>query len=95
VLIGKNIAPGVTGGVMPGGGGSTFGSPSTALGASDIDSATGAGQAGGDIPSVQTYGALARTLGVALGIPAASIATDLTASAGGKVINTALNGVTG
>lgn len=95
VLIGKNIAPGVTGGVMPGGGGSTFGSPSTALGAADIDSATGAGQAGGDIPSVQTYGALARTLGVALGIPAASVATDLTSSAGGKVINSALNGVTG
>lgn len=95
VLIGKNIAPGVTGGVMPGGGGSTFGSPSTALGAADIDSATGAGQSGGDVPSNQTYGALARTLGTALGIPSSAIASDLTASAGGKVINAALNGVTG
>jgi hypothetical protein len=96
VLIGKNIAPGVSGGVAPitggfgGGGGSSM-----ALGAADIDSATGKAQAGGDIPSTQTYGALARTLGTALGIPAASIATDLNANAGGKVINTALNGVSG
>ncbi|MGC4090354.1 MAG: DUF1501 domain-containing protein [Polyangiaceae bacterium] len=95
VLVGKNIAPGVTGGVMPGGGGSSFGSPSTALGAADIDSATGAAQPGGDVPSMQTYGALARTLGVALGIPASSIAADLTSTAGGKVINSALNGVSG
>lgn len=95
VLIGKNIAPGVTGGVMPGGGGSSFGSPSTALGAADIDSASGAAQPGGDVTSAQTYGALARTLGVALGIPASAIATDLTSGAGGKVINSALNGVTG
>jgi hypothetical protein len=95
VLIGKNVAPGVTGGVMPGGGGGSFGGSSTALGAADIDSATGAGQAGGDVPSAQTYGSLARTLGVALGIPAASIAADLNANAGGKVINTALSGVSG
>jgi hypothetical protein len=95
VLIGKNIAPGVTGGVMPGGGGSSFGSPSTALGAADIDSSTGAAQPGGDVPSAQTYGALARTLGAALGIPASAIATDLTSAAGGKVIPSALNGVSG
>ncbi len=96
VLIGKNIAPGVTGGVAPGSGGGGFGGgSSTALGAADIDSATGKAQAGGDVPSKETYGALARTLGVALGIPAASIATELNSNAGGKVINTALNGVTG
>lgn len=95
VLVGKNVAPGVTGGVAPGAGGSSFGSSSSALGASDIDSATGEAHTGGDIPSAETYGALARTLGVALGISADSIAADLNANAGGKVVNTALNGVSG
>lgn len=93
-LIGKNIAPGVTGGIAVGTGGG-FGSSADALAASDIDSATGTGVVGGDVPSSETYGALARTLGVALGIPSSLIDTDLNANAGGKVINTTLNGVTG
>ena len=87
VLIGKNIAPGVIGGVIKGSSG--------AFAASDIDSATGAPVAGGDIPVAQTNVALARTLGAALGIPSSVLNQDLASSAGGKVINTALSGVTG
>jgi hypothetical protein len=87
VLIGKNIAPGVTGGVMKGSG--------AAFSAADIDSASGAPVAGGDIPAAKTNVALARTLGVALGIPTALLDPDLSASAGAKVINSTLNGVTG
>lgn len=90
VLIGKNIAPGVTGGVMP-----VTGFGQTALGAADIDSASGTGAAGGDIPSTQTYGALARTLGVALGIPSSVFSGDFNASAGGKVVASTLNGISG
>jgi hypothetical protein len=37
--------------------------------------------------------AMARTLGVALGIPASVLNADFTASAGGKVVPAALNGV--
>ncbi|MBC8132848.1 MAG: DUF1501 domain-containing protein [Deltaproteobacteria bacterium] len=87
VMIGKNIAPGVTGGVLKGSGG--------AYSAADIDSATGLPMAGGDIPVAKSNVALARTLGVALGIPTAILDTDLATTAGGKVVNTALAGVTG
>ena len=91
VLIGKNVAPGVTGGIGPVSDRASNG----ALGAIDIDSATGAGVAGGDIPRDQTHVAMARTLGVALGIPAADMETDFVVGSGGKVVNTALNGVSG
>jgi hypothetical protein len=87
VLIGKNIAPGVTGGVVQG--------TSGAFAASDIDSATGKPVTGGDIPVAKTNVALARTLGVAIGIPGSMLDTDLASGAGGKVVNTALAGVTG
>jgi hypothetical protein len=87
VLIGKNIAPGVTGGVTK--------ASSGAYVASDIDSATGAAQAGGDVPSANTHVAMARTLGVALGIPSSVLGADFTAAAGGKVVNTTLSGVSG
>jgi hypothetical protein len=87
VLIGKNIAPGVTGGVVKGSSG--------AYSASDIDSASGRPVTGGDIPVAQSNVALARTLGVALGIPPAALNGDFSASAGGKVVNTALSGVSG
>jgi hypothetical protein len=87
VLIGRNIAPGVTGGVLRG--------TSGAYSASDIDSATGAAVAGGDIPVAKTNVSLARTLGVALGIPASVLDADLAPTAGGKVVNTALSGVSG
>jgi hypothetical protein len=86
VLIGKNIAPGVIGGITAGSGGAYV--------ASDIDSASGAGVTGGDIPAAQTMVAMARTLGVALGIPSSALAGDFTSTSGGKVVNAALTGVT-
>ena len=94
VLIGKNIAPGVTGGIAMGTGGG-FGGGATALAAAHIDSNTGRPASDGDIPSSETYGALARTLGVALGIPSTALEADFNASAGGKVVSPTLNGVTG
>jgi hypothetical protein len=63
IMIGKNVAPGVTGGVTDIGNG--------VYGASDIDSATGASKAsGGDITRADTHIAAAKTLGLALGIDA-------------------------
>ena len=62
---------------------------------SDIDSASGKAVTGGDIPGAQTNIAYARTLGVALGIPSDQVNSDLIGSAGGKVVNAALNGVSG
>jgi len=87
IMIGKNIAPGVIGGVVKRAKGTYM--------ASDIDSATGAAKVGGDIPAAQTNLAAAKTLGVALGIPSAQLAPAFTASAGGKVVNAALSGVSG
>ena len=88
VMIGKNVKPSVIGGL-------TTPASGNALQASSIDSATGAASASGDIPAAQTHVAAARTLGIALGIPSAVIAGDFITSAGGKVVNAALNGVTG
>jgi hypothetical protein len=85
VMIGKNINPGVIGGVSAGSGGAYV--------ASDIDSTSGAATSGADIPAAQTHVAAARTLGVALGIPEDQLAADFTASAGGKVVKAALTGV--
>ena len=49
-------------------------------GASDIDSASGGSLAsGGDIPRADTHVAAAKTLGVALGIPAEAPSPDFTA----------------
>jgi hypothetical protein len=84
VMIGKNIAPGVTGGVTNVTGG--FGSSGAALGAGDIDSASGSLVAGGDVPRTETHVAMARTLGAALGIPQAAMDTSLVQGSGGKVI---------
>jgi len=84
VMIGKNVAPGVTGGVMNVSGG--FGSSSTALGAGDIDSASGSVVSGGDVPRTETHVAMARTLGAALGIPQAQMDKSLVQGSGGKVI---------
>jgi hypothetical protein len=85
-MIGKNIAPGVTGGVVL---------QSGALVGSDIDSASGSAVPGGDIPGAQTQIAYARTLGVALGIPSDQVNADLINGAGGKVVNSARSGVSG
>jgi hypothetical protein len=88
VLIGKNIAPGTTGGV----GAVSDRASNGALGAIDIDSSSGAGMMGGDIPRAETHVAVARTLGVALGIPAEAMDKDFVAGAGGKVVGTTLVG---
>jgi hypothetical protein len=82
VMIGKNVKPGVYGGVATG--------SSAAFLASAIDSATGAPNAAGDIPVAQTHVSAMRTLGVALGIPEADVASDFTAMAGGKVVKAAV-----
>jgi hypothetical protein len=82
VMIGKNVAPGVIGGVMAGSSG--------AYGASDIDSASGAATKGADIPAADTQLSAARTLGAALGIPDDLINDDLVAGAGGKRVATAV-----
>ena len=83
IMIGKNISPCVVGGVAPSG-------KNNAFGAGDIDSKSGAVQPGGDIPSAQTQLAAARTLGGALGIADSTLAADLSADAGGKVVPSAL-----
>jgi hypothetical protein len=85
VMIGKNVVPGVIGGVTPATSGAYLASP--------IDSSTGAPSPTGDIPAAETHVAAARTLGVALGIPEAQLAGDFIASAGGKVIRAAVTGV--
>jgi hypothetical protein len=82
VMIGKNVNPGVYGGVAT--------ASSAAYLASGIDSATGAPNAAGDIPVAQTHVSAMRTLGVALGIPEADMASDFTAMAGGKVVKAAV-----
>jgi hypothetical protein len=85
VMIGKNVAPGVTGGLVANSGGAYV--------ASAIDSATGSASSSGDIAADATHDAAARTLAAALGIPATVVANDFTASAGGKVVASALTTV--
>jgi hypothetical protein len=82
VMIGKNVKPGVVGGVAK--------ASSGAYVAADIDSKSGAAAMGGDIAAAQTHVSAARTLGAALGIPDDVISGDFTADAGGKVVRTAL-----
>jgi hypothetical protein len=89
VMIGKNVAPGVTGGVVNVTGG--FGSSGTALGAGDIDSATGSVlETGGDVARADTHVAMARTLGAALGIPQTAMDAALVQGSTGKVIPSAV-----
>jgi hypothetical protein len=89
VMIGKNVAPGITGGVTNVSGG--FGSSGTALGAGDIDSASGSVvPSGGDIARVDTHVAMARTLGAALGIPQTVMDSALVQGSTGKVVPSAL-----
>lgn len=85
VMIGKNVAPGITGGVTNVSGG--FGSTGSALGAGDIDSSTGmVAPSGGDVVRTDTHVAMARTLGAALGIPQSQMDTALVQGGTGKVI---------
>ena len=44
---------------------------------------------GGDITAAKTHVSAARTLGAALGLPDALVASDYVASAGGKVVTAA------
>lgn len=82
VMIGKNVAPSVIGGVTPDSAG--------ALEASGIDSTTGLGSTSGDITADNTHLAQARTLAAALGIPASVANNDFITSAGGKVVPAAV-----
>ena len=78
VMIGKNIKPGVVGGLVP------KGNDFTALA---IDSRTGQGLAAADIPFEETLGAVGKTLGTALGVPAETLDANI---AGGKVVASAI-----
>ena len=82
VMIGKNVKPGVIGGVVAASNGT--------YSAGDIDSASGAQVTGGDVSSTKSQAAAVRTLGAALGIPDSVAAGDYTAGAGGKVVTAAL-----
>ena len=79
MMTGKNVAPGVVGGIT-----------GTALQASEIDSATGAASATGDVPAKETHVSAARTLGVALGLPSTMLNAAFISAAGGKVVGAAL-----
>jgi hypothetical protein len=85
MMTGKNIKSSVIGGITN----------ESALQASPIASATGLASSSGDIAAADTHVAAARTLGVALGIPSATVDTMFISGAGGKVVNAALNGVSG
>lgn len=60
VLIGNSLRGGVVGGITPSNGDYI---------ASGFDSVTGAASASGDVPYEETLGSMAKTLGVALGLP--------------------------
>jgi hypothetical protein len=92
VMIGKNVNPGVYGGVTNVSGG--FGSSGTALGAGDIDSATGALTPGGDVPRTETFVSMGRTLGGALGIPQSELDSSFVAGSGGKAVAAAVTALT-
>jgi uncharacterized protein (DUF1501 family) len=78
VLIGKGVRPGVVGGLEPKSGDYV---------ALPIDSATGKGDAGGDVPFQETLSALGKTAGAALGVPEDALAQNISL---GKVVRGAL-----
>jgi hypothetical protein len=82
LMIGKNVAAGVTGGTTPDG---------SAYVASDIDSATGASKAsGGDVARADTHISAAKTLGVALGIDAPLLDADFSDNGSIKYVKAAV-----
>jgi hypothetical protein len=86
VMIGKNVAPGVTGGT-----GVITGS---VYGATGIDSTTGASvPGGGDITQPNTGVAAAKTLGAALGIDQSVLKADFIDNGTIKAVQATLNGV--
>jgi hypothetical protein len=80
VMMGKQIRPGVVGGLEPKAGDYY---------ATGIDSKSGAAVkgGGGDVPFAETLGAMGKTLGTAVGIPAAQMDTEITQ---GKVVAAAV-----
>jgi uncharacterized protein (DUF1501 family) len=78
VMIGKSIRPGVVGGLEPKAG-DYYCLP--------IDSASGRGVAGGDIAFADTLASMGKTLGAAVGLPAAMLDTEI---ASGKIVRGAL-----
>ena len=82
VMIGKNVAPSVIGGLTLDSTGSCE--------ASGIDSSTGAADPSGDISADNSHDAAARTLGAALGIPASVMNADFISTAGGAVVPAAV-----
>ncbi len=87
VMIGKNFKSCVVGGAVP------TANNDGGYAASDIDAASGAAKAGGDIPFAQTLVAAAKTLGAGLGIPDGVQTPDWIAASGGKVVTAALASV--
>jgi hypothetical protein len=87
VMIGKNVAPGVTGGT-----GVITGS---VYGATGIDSTTGASvTTGGDIAQTDTGVSAAKTLGAALGIDQSVMKADFVDNGAIKPVKSTLNGIT-
>jgi Protein of unknown function (DUF1501) len=78
VLIGKGVRGGVVGGIE------RKGDDFVAL---PIDSATGEGRTGGDVPYGEGMSAMAKTLGQALGVAPAALDENIT---GGKAVTSAL-----
>jgi Protein of unknown function (DUF1501) len=86
MMIGKNVAPGVTGGCTA--------LTSTVYGASGIDSTTGASVAtGGDIAVADSAVSAAKTLGLALGIDASLLTPEFIDNGTVKPVASALTGV--
>lgn len=86
MMIGKNVAPGITGGctLLTG----------TVYGASGIDSTTGASvTTGGDIAAADTAVSAAKTLGLALGIDASLLTPEFTDGGKVKPVTATLAGV--
>jgi hypothetical protein len=78
IMIGKNVRPGVIGGLEPKGGD---------YAATAINSTTGAGGPDGDIKFEETLGAMGKTLGAAVGLPTSVLDQQISK---GKVVSAAL-----
>jgi hypothetical protein len=85
VMIGKNVVPGVIGGIGP--------DSSGAYEAIGINSASGAGSTSGDVTADDTHIAAAMTLYAALGIPQSAWSNDFVAGSTGKVVPSAVTSV--
>ncbi len=75
LMIGKPFRGGVVGGLLPGGV------------SSDLDAATGRAMPGGDVAAADSLPAVAKTLGVGIGLPQIVVDDQIT---GGKIVRAAL-----